>query len=64
MSHFPLTETESGIAKSSIVTVILVGVVKIVSAFYIIAAAFFKKVSVGKMSDIGFDGIGRDIILP
>ena len=64
MGHFLLPEAGAGIAQADIVAVILVGVIEIVLAFYVVAAAFLKQISVRQVTDIGCDRVCGDGVLP
>ena len=56
--HFLPAEADSCIAKPQIIAVILVGIIKIVLALHIKAAAFLEQVCVGKMPDVCLYGVG------
>ena len=54
MSHFLLTESNTGISKAYILAVIFVGIVKITLALHIPTLAFTEKKCVVKIVDIAF----------
>ena len=63
MRHLLLTETGASIAQTNIITVILIGIVEIVLAFYVIATAFLEQVGVQEMANIGRDRVCGNRVL-